>query len=97
MERTKTAWSEVGERLEALALKLRLHGEEERADQSVPVRDAIDRLGQALRDTVDAVTDAAKDPAVHADVRAAAEAFATALEVTVTETRQAINAKRTTG
>ena len=78
-----TSWAEVGDRLRALALKLQLHAEEERAEQAAanptPNCGAFDRFAEALRTTVEAVADAVKDPAVHADVRDAGEAFADAV------------------
>jgi predicted trehalose synthase len=101
MERTKSAWTEVGDRLEGLALKLQLHGQEELGDgEEAPagpltVRKALDRLGEALGQTAEALSDAAKDPAIHADLRSAAEAFAHALDVTLTETKDKLAAKRT--
>jgi hypothetical protein len=44
----KDAWKEVGDRLSALGLKLKLHTEEERADRDEDGDDAIARVKAAF-------------------------------------------------
>jgi enamine deaminase RidA (YjgF/YER057c/UK114 family) len=78
MEEAKAAWEEVGSQFAALGSKLKVHfahGEDD--DTSEPsgaaakdaMRDALRKLGTALEDAVEAVSDAAKDPAITDDVR----------------------------
>ena len=82
MEETKAAWEEVGSLLSGLGLKLKEHfaqsassgsenGESERSDAAASdaMREAMRKLGAALDDAVDAVSNAAKDPAITDDVR----------------------------
>lgn len=94
MEEARDAWKEVGSRVEALGLKLKLHLEEEK-DQGVEHRgegdtqNAFEELGSKVTDAFDAFGDAAKDDAVHADVREIAELIKQAL----IETFQAVGAE----
>jgi hypothetical protein len=90
MTETKHAWQEVGERFEALALKLKLHLEEERADRddvedSDALREALERATAALEDVFDALGDAADDVAVKSDLRELAGSFGSALETTLND------------
>lgn len=83
---TRDAWREVGDRLEALALKLKLHAEEELSDDGRAVKGALQQLRSAVDDTVAAVSDACHDPAVKSDARDAVDALARAISKTVDRT-----------
>lgn len=79
-------WAAVGDRLEALALKLELHDEQEhsRPDQSA-VDDGLARAGKAIGDAFDAIGGAVADAAVRADVREAGRLFVEAVNSTFDE------------
>jgi len=86
MTGTKKAWQDVGERFEALGLKLKLHLEEERSDReeidSDGVREALDKAAAALDDVFDALGEAAEDVAVKEDLKELANSFGVAMEST---------------
>lgn len=81
----KQAWEQVGDRMVALGLKLKLHVEETTSLDETRVREAFDKLGAAIRDTVEAVGSTAKDPGVVADLRSAGESLTDALANTFSE------------
>lgn len=86
---TREAWAEVGDRIEALALKIKLHAAEERgADDSEPVASVFDRLAEAINDAVNAIQDAVQDPAVKEDVREAMKATGRAVTSSAELVRQ---------
>ena len=79
-------WNEVGERLGALALKLKLHAQEELIEErKAETRSAVERFGASIQGAVDALGDAARDPAVKQDAKAAGAALTTAVTATVGE------------
>jgi hypothetical protein len=94
MTTVRTAWEELGERLEALGLKLKLHYEQTRDDA---VTDTVARLRAGVEDTFEAAGHAMKDDAVRADVhevgRLFAEALAATLEKVGTDLREAASRK----
>lgn len=67
------AWREVASKAESLGLKLKLHLEQEQDETSErevgDTKAMVDELGQRLTDAFDSLGNAAKDPAVHADVK----------------------------
>ena len=86
---TKEAWAEVGDRIEALALKIKLHAAEERGtDDSEPVATVFERLADAINDAFAAVQDAVHDPAVKEDVREAVRATGRAVTSSAELVRQ---------
>lgn len=91
MEDVRSAWNEVGDRLVALGLKLKLHAEEE-LSAPAGVDDECARVRKAIEGVVDAFVDAAKDPAVKGDVKATASALSDALDATATAVRQRVRA-----
>lgn len=97
MTGTKEAWLEVGERCEALGLKLKLHLEQERADRDEPesdgVREALDKATAALDDVFDALGEAAEDIAVKSDLKDLASTFGAALETTMGDLGARVNKK----
>ena len=67
------SWKDVASKAEALGLKLKLHLEQEQEDGAAPepgdTKAMVDELGQKLTDAFDSLGNAAKDPAVHSDVK----------------------------
>ena len=94
MNDASDAWKDVGSRVEALGLKLKMHLEQER-DAAVTDRgegdtkNAFEDLSGKVTDAFDAFGNAAKDDAVHADVREIAELIKQAL----IETFEAVGAE----
>jgi hypothetical protein len=74
-------WAEIGSRLEALALKLKLHYEQAGGDGAPRTLDA---LGESIRDAFTATGNAVNDEAVRADVREAGVILAEAVADTLT-------------
>ena len=89
---TTNKWGEVGERLEALALKLKLHFEQTHDEEAA---DALGRLRKDIEDAFEAAGNAVKDEAVRADAREVgrlfADAFAATLEKFGDDIRNAAN------
>lgn len=84
-------WNEVGDRLGALALKLKMHAQEELSEErKAEATSAVLRFGATIQGAVEALGDAARDPAVKADAKAAGEAFTTAVTATVDEVLKAL-------
>jgi len=76
----------VGDRLGALALKLKLHAQEELSEQrAAEATSAVERFGATIQGAIDALGDTARDPAVKQDAKAAGEALTTAVNATVDE------------
>jgi hypothetical protein len=90
MSEISSAWSEVGDRMSALCLKLKLHGEEELSDEAVKAKAGLDKLGAAVEGFVDAIGDAYDDPAVKSDAKDVARAFLDAINTTVRQARDRI-------
>jgi hypothetical protein len=78
----QTSWSELAERLQALALKLKLHFEQARDDE---VPEALGRLRQGVEDAFEAAGNAVEDEAVRADVRDVGRLLADAVATTLTK------------
>ena len=79
MTEEKAAWEEVGDRLEALALKVKLHAKEELSEDGTAVKNAFERLTEVINQAAEAVSDACHDPAVRDDAREAMSALGRAL------------------
>lgn len=82
MTTTNEAWAEVGDRISALCLKLKLHAEEELTDDEVCERAGLHKLQAAVEQATDAIGDAYKDEAVRSDARDVARAVLEAVEAT---------------
>lgn len=98
MTTPQQAFNDAAERLSALALKLKMHFEEERDGEArEAMRDAFNRFGAAIEDAVKAVGDAAKDDAVRTDAKEAArsvgDALATVFSQVGSEIRAALEPK----
>jgi hypothetical protein len=85
-------WDEVGERIAALALKLKLHAEEELADRDLTVEQVVDRITAAASSAADAFGDACKDEAVRQDLRDAGRAIADAVRSSIDDARARVRA-----
>lgn len=67
-------WKEIRDKVEGLGLKLKLHLDQENDDADATAtpgdtRAAVEDLGNRLQDAMSSFGNAAKDPAVHADVK----------------------------
>ena len=80
MSEQSSRWSEVGERLEALAHKLKMHFKQTGRPEEGP--DAIQKLRNSISDAFEAAGNAVRDDAVRADVREAGRLVAEAMSVT---------------
>jgi len=82
-------WHEVSDRLDALALKLKLHLEQAKDDD---MSDTFHNLRNSVEDAFEAAGTAVKDEAVREDVRELGrlltDAFGTTLERTGAEVRR---------
>lgn len=87
MSEIQDSWKEVASKAEALGLKLKLHLEQEQDDDEPErvegdTKAMVDELGQKLSDAFDSFGNAAKDPAVHEDVKDIGRLFRDALVTT---------------
>jgi len=93
---TTEAWAELSERLEALALKLKMHLEQAGAGEGVP--QALGELRDKVQDAFTAAGNAVNDEAVRADVRDVGQLLADAVSTTLAkvsdEVREALERKR---
>ncbi|MEZ5230166.1 MAG: hypothetical protein R2710_26925 [Acidimicrobiales bacterium] len=88
----RMAWGKVGDRLSSLGLKLKLHAEQEFADDD-EVTGALDRLAEAIDDAVDMLTNAATDEAVQARRCGAGRHFIDAVATTVNQATSQLRSK----
>jgi hypothetical protein len=88
MTDTRTAWAEVADELSSLALKLKLHAEEELSDEEVAKACGLERLKAVVEETVDAIDDAFDDVAVRENARGLARAFGNAVATTVADVQR---------
>jgi hypothetical protein len=88
MSEQSERWSEVGSRLEALALKLKLHYEQTGRREEIP--DAMDRLRASVSDAFDATGNAVRDEAVKADVKEAGRLFVDAVASTFAKVSESL-------
>jgi hypothetical protein len=89
MTDSRSAWNDAGERLSGLGLKLKLHYEQQRGEESEQARSevegAVKRLADAVQDTFEAMGAAAKDQAVREDVKQVGQSLTDALNATFAE------------
>ncbi|HUP71993.1 MAG TPA: hypothetical protein VM282_02995 [Acidimicrobiales bacterium] len=111
MQEAKAAWEDVGSQFSSLGLKLKEHFAQaasnetdsgsERSDTAArdAMRDAMRKLGAALDDAVEAVSGAAKDPAITDDLRKVGQSVMNAFHSTFADVsddlRQAFSRSRT--
>lgn len=82
MTSPQDAWGEVGERLEALVLKLKMHLEQ---SQDAAVADALGRIRQGVEDAFEAAGNAVRDDAVRSDVREVGRLLGEAVTTTLSK------------
>lgn len=87
MTDVRGSWSEVGDRFAALGLKMKLHVEEELSDRDREVDDSCARVRSQVDEVLDALGDAARDPAVRADVREVVDRIGDALALSLRQAR----------
>jgi hypothetical protein len=84
-------WSEVGERIEALALKLKLHYEQ--AGQPEEASDPLRKIRDSVVDAFEAAGNAVRDDAVKADVRDTGRLFLEALSASLAKAAESLRDK----
>ena len=80
MTEQSSQWQELADRVEALALKLKLHAEQ--ASDDGAVKDALGRLRADVDDAFEAAGNAVQDHAVREDVREVGRLLTDALDTT---------------
>lgn len=83
MAETSDAWARVTDRLSALALKLKLHANEELSDEDLTSKVGFDKVRAVINEAMDGIQSAYEDEAVRADARDARDAFLDAVDATV--------------
>jgi len=92
MAEMQDSWKEVAGKAEALGLKLKLHLAQEKTEEadgeaeatdSADTKAMIDDLGRKVQEAFDSAGNAAKDPAVHEDVKEMGRLLKDALLATV--------------
>lgn len=85
MTKAQERWKELGDQLESLGLKLKLHVMEETTELDEDVKDGLARVGKAIEDVFGAIGDAVDDDAVRADAKEAGRRLVDAVDATLTE------------
>ena len=88
MAETNEAWARVADRLSALALKLKLHAEEELSDEDLRSKVGFDKFRAVVNEAMDGIQTAYEDEAVRADAREARDAFVDAIDATIRDVEQ---------
>lgn len=83
MAGTSEAWERVADRLSALALKLKLHADQELSSAELNAKVGFDKARAVVNEALDGIQAASEDEAVRADARDARDAFLSALDATV--------------
>lgn len=87
--RVHDSWKQVGDRLESLGLKLKLHVEEERSEDAAideeTLAAVLAKFGKAVEDVFDGLGDAFGDDAVRDDAREAGRLLMEAVDTTFGE------------
>jgi hypothetical protein len=84
---TQQAWAALGDQLEALGLKLKLHVEQEAgaaSEATGTIKQSLERVGDALTHVFEGLDDAITDEAVRADARQAGRLLLEAVNTTFT-------------
>jgi hypothetical protein len=87
-ERTRSSWAHVGETVEGLALKLKMHAEQARGRERDDVEGAIEAVRLAVESAFGTLHAAVADPAVQADVQSVASGLGDAIAVTLSDVRK---------
>ena len=97
MSEVQDTWKELGSKAEALGLKLKLHLEQEQdeATQREPgdTKATIEEMGKKFSEAFDSMGNAAKDEAVHEDIKEMGAIFKDALLATFNKVSSEVNAR----
>jgi hypothetical protein len=97
MTDAKAKWTEVGNQLNELGLKLKLHLEqaapEDGREDADKVREALTTLSAAVEQAFGALGTAARDDAVRTDVKDAGRAVVDALDATFAELAERVRTR----
>jgi hypothetical protein len=85
-------WSEVGERIEALALKLKLHFEQTGREEDA-AHEPLQKIKDSVTDAFEAAGNAVRDDAVKADVRETGRLFLDALSASLAKAAEGLREK----
>lgn len=85
MTKAQERWKELGDQLESLGLKLKLHVMEESSELEDDVKVGLARVGKAIEDVFSALGDVVDDEAVRADAKEAGRRLVDAVDATFTE------------
>ena len=95
MAQARQSWDEVGEILEALGLKLKMHAEAARAElDGDKLDEALREIGARTKRAFETLEGAVRDPAIQEDVRRAASAFSDAVSNTFAEVTAQLKSRR---
>jgi hypothetical protein len=90
MADAREAWEEVGDAFESLGLKLKLHVEESTGATTDGVKQALSTFVDTMRGAVQALGDAANDPAVKEDAKRVGSAVTKAISATFDEVGESL-------
>jgi hypothetical protein len=82
------AWARVSDRLSALALKVKLHAQEELSDEDLKSKVGFEKVRAVVNEAMDGIQDAYADEAVRADARDLGQAFVDAIDATIRDVQQ---------
>ncbi len=88
MAHPQDSWNELGDTLQSLGLKLKLHVEQEAGevgDVGDTLMEGLARVGRSLEDVFDAIGEAIDDEAVRADAKRAGRLLVDAVDAALTE------------
>jgi hypothetical protein len=93
MADTSEAWARVADRLSALALKLKLHAQEELSDEDLRSKVGFDKFRAVVNEAMDGIQTAYVDESVRADAREARDAFVDAIDATIRDVDQRLRSE----
>ena len=93
MADTSEAWERVADRLSALALKLKLHAQEEFSDEDLQSKVGFDKVRAVVNEAMDGIQTAYEDEAVRVDARDARDAFVEAIDATIRDVERRLRSK----
>lgn len=82
-EKITSEWSEVGDHLGSLGLKLKFHAEQAVSADRERIDDALHNVFDTIEEAFDALRGAVTDPAIHEDVKMVAGSLAQAVSATL--------------
>lgn len=88
----RAAWEEVGDAIESLALKVKLHVEEQSGATAESLQSALATFGDAVKRAADGVAAALNDTALQEDARRLGSSLAAALGATFEQVAATVRA-----